>query len=182
MLANYNKILPKIAVHATTRGRYCSECSFSSFRIYVLNLFLPFNDSAGQYIGRYIFVNNSPASIARELPKPFTDAASFPGSIKKKIICFERGVFLGDVTKRTCSWIFDPIWRALVANPMSHFCSSNVLETRQSATSINPLIDLLACLELKLWPKNPILPQNQKIAENALSLPLASIQFFISRR
>jgi len=32
MLANYNKILPKIAVHATTRGR-CSESSFSSFYI-----------------------------------------------------------------------------------------------------------------------------------------------------
>jgi len=31
MLANYNKILPKIAVHATTRRRCCSESSFSSF-------------------------------------------------------------------------------------------------------------------------------------------------------
>jgi len=29
MLANYNKILLKIAVHATTHGRYCSESSFS---------------------------------------------------------------------------------------------------------------------------------------------------------
>jgi len=33
MLANYNKILTKIAVHATTRGRCCSESSFSSFYI-----------------------------------------------------------------------------------------------------------------------------------------------------
>jgi len=33
MLANYNKILPKIAVYATTRGRCCSESSFSSFYI-----------------------------------------------------------------------------------------------------------------------------------------------------
>jgi len=31
MLANYNKILPKIGFHATTRGRCCSESSFSSF-------------------------------------------------------------------------------------------------------------------------------------------------------
>jgi len=31
MLANYNKILPKIAVHATTLGRRCLESSFSSF-------------------------------------------------------------------------------------------------------------------------------------------------------
>jgi len=33
MLDNYNQILPKIAVHATTRGRCCSEYSFSSFHI-----------------------------------------------------------------------------------------------------------------------------------------------------
>jgi len=30
-LANYIKILPEIAVYATTRGRCWSECSFSSF-------------------------------------------------------------------------------------------------------------------------------------------------------
>jgi len=35
MLANYNKILPKNAVHTTTCGRCCSESLFSSF-IYVL--------------------------------------------------------------------------------------------------------------------------------------------------
>jgi len=33
MLAKYNKILPKIVVHATTLGRCCSESSFSSFYI-----------------------------------------------------------------------------------------------------------------------------------------------------
>jgi len=33
MLANYNEILPKIAVRATTRGRCCSESSFSTFYI-----------------------------------------------------------------------------------------------------------------------------------------------------
>jgi len=42
-----------------------------------------------------------------------------------------------------------------------------VLETRQFSASIEPLLDLLACLGPKLWPKNPIFPQNQKIAENA---------------
>jgi len=31
MLAKRNKILPKIAVHATTSGRCCSESWFSSF-------------------------------------------------------------------------------------------------------------------------------------------------------
>jgi len=33
MLANYNKIPPEIAVHATTRVKCCSESSFSSFDI-----------------------------------------------------------------------------------------------------------------------------------------------------
>jgi len=33
MLANYNKITPEIADHATTRVRCCSESSFSSFYI-----------------------------------------------------------------------------------------------------------------------------------------------------
>ena len=49
---------------------------------------------------------------------------------------------------------------ALDANPLSHFCGSKSLETKQSAASIEPLIDLLAYLELKLLPKNPIVPQN----------------------
>jgi len=33
MLANYNQITPEIAVHATTRVRWWSESSFSSFYI-----------------------------------------------------------------------------------------------------------------------------------------------------
>jgi len=33
MLANYNKISPEIAVHATTQVRRCSESSFSSFYV-----------------------------------------------------------------------------------------------------------------------------------------------------
>jgi len=33
MLANHNKILPNIALYATTRGRRSSESSFSSFFI-----------------------------------------------------------------------------------------------------------------------------------------------------
>jgi len=56
------------------------------------------------------------------------------------------------------------------------------LKIRQSATSIQPLIDLLACLELKLWPKKNISPQNQKNAKNALNLQLASIQLATTRR
>ena len=43
------------------------------------------NDRAGLYIGRNIFVNTSPASIARELLQPSTDSASLLVSIKKYI-------------------------------------------------------------------------------------------------
>jgi len=44
MLANYNKILQEIAVHATTRVRCCSESSFSSFHI-CFKLILPTRSS-----------------------------------------------------------------------------------------------------------------------------------------
>jgi len=33
--------------------------------------------------------------------------------------------------------------------------------------SIEPLIDLLACLEQKLWPKNPVVLKVPKTAEKA---------------
>jgi len=36
------------------------------------------------------------------------------------------GFSLGDVTKRTCFGIFDPIYLALGGHPMSHFYDSNV--------------------------------------------------------
>jgi len=68
---------------------------------------------------------------------------------------------------------FDKPWAPV---QIAIFMAQIFLETRRSAASIEPLINLLTCLELKLWPKNPTLPQNQKIAENALSLPLAPFQ------
>ena len=40
-------------------------------------------------------------------------------------------------------------------------------ETTRSPVSIEPLLDLLACLKPKLWPKNPILPPNSEKSENA---------------
>jgi len=41
-------------------------------------------------------------------------------------------------------------------NPMNRFFLAQIfLETRQSSASIEPFIDLLACLEQTLWPKNP---------------------------
>ena len=51
---------------------------------------------------------------------------------------------------------------------MSHVFGANiVLETRRSSASIEPLNDLLACLEPELWPNKLIVPQNQKHAEKA---------------
>jgi len=45
----------------------------------------PFNAHQSQYVGSRFFGYNSPATIARELFKPSTDAARFFGSILKKI-------------------------------------------------------------------------------------------------
>jgi len=56
------------------------------------------------------------------------------------------------------------------------------VETRWSSASIESLIDLLACLEPKLWPKNPILLQNQKIAEKARVFHWRLARIAITRR
>jgi len=45
----------------------------------------PFTDRVGLYTGRYIFVNNSPASIARELFNPSTDRKSSSSDEKEMI-------------------------------------------------------------------------------------------------
>jgi len=55
MLANYNKILPKIAVHCTTGGRCCSESSVSSF--YIRSKSVVFN------LGREPFLEGSRVDI-----------------------------------------------------------------------------------------------------------------------
>jgi len=41
------------------------------------------------------------------------------------------------------------------------------LETKQSSASIKPFIDILACVEQKLWPKNPVVLKFPKTAEKA---------------
>ena len=142
----------------------------------------PFNGRACLYIGQHIFVNNSQASIARELFKPSKDSASFLVLIKNKIIWFKWGVFLGDVTKRTC-FLFWPNLTGLGRQcNESYYWLKLFLETRRSAASIEHLTDLLGCLEPTLWSKNPILLQIQKIAENALSFPPAAFRIVITRR
>jgi len=65
---------------------------------------------------------------------------------------------------------------------MSHFYGSNFFWKLDDHHFFWKLDDIVACLEPKLWSKKPILPQNQKIAENALSLPLAAFRFLITRR
>ena len=48
------------------------------------------------------------------------------------------------------------------------------VKTGWSPALIEPLLDLLACLEPKLWPKNPILPPKSENCRKCMSLPLAS--------
>ena len=83
------------------------------------------------------------------------------------------GFSWGEVTKWRCYWIFDQLWLALDANPMSRFFGSIFLETRWSSVYIEPLIDLLACLEPKLWPQKHFTP-NSENCRKSMSLPLAA--------
>jgi len=87
---------------------------------------------------------------------------------KKNIFWFGWEVCLGEARKVR---VFSVFWPTLTRpGRQSHgpkFWLKLVLETKQLSASIEPLLDLLACLEPKLWLKNPISPQNQKIAENA---------------
>ena len=73
-------------------------------------------------------------------------------------------------------WPWTPIqWATILAQIF-------VLETRWSPASIEPLIDLVASMEPKEWRENPSLLKNQKIAENALSRPLAEFRLAIASR
>jgi len=58
------------------------------------------------------------------------------------------------------------------------FCLKPLLEITWSLASIELLIDLLACLEPNLWPKIPILPQNQNIAIACIQSPTGAISIF----
>ena len=139
----------------------------------------PFNDRVGLHIGRHILGNNSPASIARELFKPSTDSASLTVSIKKNYFIWVWGFLL--VTSQR-GHVFEFLTGPGRQSNEPFFWLKLCLETRWSVASTKPLIDFLACLEPKLWAKNPILPENQKIPENALSLPLAAFGLAITRQ
>jgi len=111
---------------------------------------------------------DSPADWARKLFKPPTDSASLLVENEKNFFSFWVWGFLlvtqqlrlvfAFLTNFTRPWA--PIQKATV---LTQF----FLETRWSSASLEPLIDLLPCLEPELWLKNPILHKNQKIAEKA---------------
>jgi len=130
----------------------------------------PFNARAGHHSGWHFFGYNSPATIARELFKSSTDAASLLGSIKK-IFWFRWGVCLVESRKVE---VFLDFWPTLTGPERqsngSKFYYKLFLETTWSSASIDPLIDLLACLEPTLWPKNHFATKIRK----CMSLPLAA--------
>jgi len=108
---------------------------------------------------------NLPATIARELFKPSTDSTSLLVSIKKNFLIWMGGFLLVTSQRRRVFEFlnhFNQLWAPI---QWAIFWLKLFVETKRSNASIEPLIDLVACLEPKLWPKNPIVTQNQKIAE-----------------
>ena len=137
-------------------------------RIFSIKMFNTLTTTRAIIMAQDFFSYNSPAAVAREVFKPSMDSTSLHGSIKKNIFWFGWGVRLGQARK---VGVFSVYWPTLTgpgrqSNELK-FWIKLFLETRWSPSSTQPMLDLLACLGPKLWPKNPILPQNQKIAENA---------------
>ena len=136
----------------------------------------------GHHSGRDVSGHSSPAAIARELFKPSTDAASLLVSIKKNF-WFGFGVLLGWLHKAGVFLNFWPILTGPGRQPNeSFFWFKLFVKTGLSSASSEPFIDLLACLEPKLWLKHPILPPNQNIAEKAWVSHWRLEQIAITRR
>ena len=126
----------------------------------------PFNARAGHCSGRHVFGYNSLVAIARELFKPSTDAAGLLGSINFFFL-FRWGVRLGGARKVGVCLDFRPILTGPGRQSNGPKCWLKLcLETAWSPASIKPLIDLLACLEPKLWPQTIFYLQNQKMQES----------------
>jgi len=108
-----------------------------------------------------LFGYNSPATIAREVFKPSTDATSLVVSSQKKIFSFGFGVLLGGVTS---GGVFAFLWPTLhgPGHPSNGptFWPKFLNETRLSHESLEPLIGFLAYLDEKLCHKN------QKVVKN----------------
>ena len=117
----------------------------------IVNLFKP----TEKYICSSLQCYNSLAALARELFKPSTDSASLLVSIKNHSVDLGVGFSWGERHKV----FFLDFLTSLTARGRKY--------NEPFFRAFELLIDFLACLEPELWPKNPIVPQNQKIAEEA---------------
>jgi len=82
---------------------------------------------------------------------------------------------LGDLTKRACFWIFDQLYLALGANPMSLFCFKLFLETRRTSASLEPLTDIPASISgTRIMAQRPHFAQKSKNCRKSMSLPLTA--------
>ena len=116
----------------------------------------PFNARAGHHSGRHVFGHSSPAAIARKVFKPSTDSTSFLVSIKK-IVWFGCGVFSWWRHKEGMFFKFLPTLPGLRRQSNESFIWLKkfiwlklFLKTTRSSASLEPMIDLLACLEPEL--------------------------------
>jgi len=112
--ASFDALISSIACAATT--------VVFTFRLYYHELmspnrFNPFCPACATFLQRY----NSPADWAWKLFKPSTDSASLLVEIEKKFFVLGLGFSVGDVTMRACFCVFDQIYPAMGANPMSIF-------------------------------------------------------------
>ena len=101
--------------------------------------------------------HNAPANSARELFTSSTDSASLLVSIKKKYFIWVRCFLWGTSQSGGVFWIlteFDWPWTPIQwAKILTQTFSRNYMIIRVYR---EPLIDLLECLEPKLWPKNSV--------------------------
>jgi len=78
------------------------------------------------------------------------------------------GFSVGDITVGACFCVFDQLYLALGANPTKHFWLKIFVETRRSSASSEPLNDLLAYLDPKLWLKTPFFTKIKKCRKSVI--------------
>jgi len=110
--------------------------------------------------------HNLPTNRARELIKPSTDFAGLRLEIEKKnFFGLDFGFFVCYVPMRTSlcifvafTWLWEPAQCEL-------FSLKVLLYLWLKNESLEPLIDLLAYLDRKLWLKNPVFGKNLKFSK-----------------
>jgi len=108
--------------------------------------------------------HNLPTNRARELIKPSTDSASLRLETEKKF--FRLGFWVLCVLRHNES-MFVHFWRlclALAPSQWELFSLKVFLDLWLENESLEPLIDLLAYLDLKLRLKNPVFGKNLKFS------------------